>query len=98
MTLYRIFLYIAVLICLVITGFFLAGMGDGSIGAYNIGMWVPLVVIPAAMMFGGMHLKAKGRDGAATALLAALAIPGLLGGGVVLLMIVMFTINPGSFR
>ena len=98
MTLYRVFLVIDILVCLVIAGFFLAGLGDGSVGPYNIALWVPLVVVPATILFFGMQLKQKGRTGAATALLAVLAIPGLLGGGFVVLMIVMFTLNPGSFR
>ena len=98
MRLYRVFFLVDVLVCLVITGFFLFGVADGSIGSYNIAMWVPLVAIPAAMLFVGMQLKEKGRTGAATALLAALAIPGLLGAAFVVLMIVMFTANPGSFR
>lgn len=98
MTLYRVFLVIDTLVCLVISGFFLAGVGDGTVSSDNIALWVPLVVVPAAILFFGMQLKQKGRTGAATALLAAIAIPGLLGAGFVVLMIVMFTLNPGSFR
>ena len=98
MTLYRTFLVISGLVCLVVVGFFLAGLADGSVSSYNIAMWVPLVGIPMAVLFVAMQLKAKGRNGAATTLLATLAIPGLLGCGFVLLMIVMSTTNPGAFR
>ena len=59
---------------------------------------MPLVGAPAAIVFFGMQLKQKGRTGAATALLAVLAIPGLLGGGFVLLMFAMFALSPNSFR
>ena len=54
--------------------------------------------MPAAILFFGKQLKQKGRTGAATALLAALAIPGLLSGGFVLLMFAMFALSPNSFR
>lgn len=57
MTLYRVFLVIDILVCLVISGFFLVGLGDGTVGSANIALWVPLVVVPAAILFFGMQLK-----------------------------------------
>ena len=83
---------------LVLLGFFLAGLGDRSVSSFNIAIWLPLVGVPAAVLWGGLRLKAAGRPGLAAALLALLAVPGLLVGGWVLLLLVLFEMHPGAYR
>lgn len=90
------FLSIDALVFLVLGYFFLAGLGDGTVSSFNIAIWLPLVGVPAAVLWGGLHLKAIGRLGAAKLLLALLAVPGLLLGGWMLLIVVLFATNPGA--
>jgi hypothetical protein len=85
-------------IFLVLAYFFLAGLSDGTVGTSNIALWLPMICIPAAILFAGLRLKLAGRTGTAKILLACLAVPGILVGGFLLLLIVLFEMNPGAYR
>jgi len=63
---------------LVLSYFFLVGLEDGSVNSFNMALWLPLVGVPAAVLWGGLRLKATGRPGLAGGLLSLLAVPGLL--------------------
>jgi len=81
---------------LVVASFFLAGLGDGSVNAFNMAIWLPLVCVPAAVLAGGVWLNATGRPGMAKMTLALLAVPaGLLGVGFLVVM-VLFATHPGA--
>jgi hypothetical protein len=73
-------------------------LGDGTVSSFNAALWLLLIVVPAALLLGGLRLKALGRIGLANLLLALLAVPGLLAGGWMLLLIVLYATHPGSYR
>ncbi len=74
----------------VILAFFLAGLADGSIRAWNMPHWAGLIALPSLMLWAATTLSAKGRIGAAMALLGVMAVPALVVGTVILI----FIINP----
>jgi hypothetical protein len=53
---------------------------------------------PDGHFVGGLRLKKVGRTGAAKLFVATLAVPGLLAGGGLLLIIALFSNNPAAFR
>lgn len=78
--------------------FFLIGLADGSVSSFNMALWLPLMLVPPLVLWGGLRLKASGRPGAANGLLALVAVPGVLLGGWMLLLIAAFEMQPGAFR
>ncbi len=58
--------------------FFFIGLADGSVSSFNIGLWLGILAIVAAVLGGGWMLNGNGRRGAANAVLAILAVPALL--------------------
>jgi hypothetical protein len=88
-TLALILFIINLIATLVLYGFFLVGIGDGTVSAYNIGLWLPILVGFSAVVAGGWILRAKGRAGIATAILLPAAIPCTLYGVFVLLLIIL---------
>jgi len=69
--------------------FFLDGLRYPSSSGDYMGTWLPLLLVPAAMLAGALALRRKGRTGPATALLAVLAAPFVLYGLFVLAMVVL---------
>ena len=65
-------------VSLVILYFFLAGLADGSVSSFNIGLWLVILLVVGAVMFGSLALRSAGRVGLAVALLLVIALPGLL--------------------
>ena len=76
--------------------FFLLGRDDGSVNSFNIALWLALIGVPALLLWGALLLKKIGRSGLATGLLALLAVPGLFVGGWMLLLIILYSMNPGA--
>lgn len=66
------------LIAAVVLFFFFAGLADGRVSSFNIGMWLVLLLGVAGVVGGSLRLRSIGRRGAAMAVLLVLAIPGLL--------------------
>ncbi|GAB6047944.1 hypothetical protein JCM19379_17710 [Methyloparacoccus murrellii] len=87
--LYRLAFTFAALTAALLGVFFLVGIGDGSVSAFNIELWLFLLAGMAAILAIGHALRARGRSGAAIAVLAIAAVPGLAYGLFVLLLIVM---------
>ncbi|MES2713885.1 MAG: osmoprotectant transporter permease [Pseudomonadota bacterium] len=98
MKLFWTFFAIDTLVFAVLFFFFLEGLSDGSVSSFNMGLWLLLIGVPASVLAGGLLLNAKGRTRAAKALLATMAVPGLLAGAYVLLIIVLFASSPGAYR
>lgn len=71
--------------------FFLWGLADGSVSSFNSGLWTLLLGGLAAVVGGSLWLKSIGRAGLGTALLLALAIPGVLVG---LFFLILIVANP----
>lgn len=84
---YRVVLLLAGIVAAVVVGFFLVGLGDGSVSSFNLGLWLGLLTLTAAVVVGGRSLRARGHTRAAIALLGVLALPGLLYGLFVLLIV-----------
>jgi hypothetical protein len=89
MTFVRILLAIDVAVAMVILYFFFIGLADGSVSSFNSTLWLTILAALAAIIGGGAALNANGQRGAAIAVLLILAIPGLLYGLFVLMLIVL---------
>lgn len=94
----RMFWTCLVIDALVLLGGLYLGLTGRStpFSAESIGLWLAVVGMPAAVLWGGLRLKAIGRPGAATLLLALLAVPALLVGVYMLLLVVLFASHPGG--
>lgn len=86
---FRLLLGVDALVGAVFVWFFLLGLDDGSVSEFNIVLWLIILFGLAGLMFGGLLLRAWGRDGAAKLLLAVLAVPALLVGLFFLLLILL---------
>ena len=75
---YRFAFGAATLVAAVTVSFFFIGIADGSVSAFNIGLWIGLLVGIGAVLFAAHHLHARGYSKIAIALLAVPALPGLL--------------------
>jgi hypothetical protein len=76
-------------VALVVLFFFLAGLGDGSVSSFNIGLWLAILAVFAAVLGGVLLLKSNGYVTFANLLLLTLAIPGLLYGLFILSVIIL---------
>ena len=85
---FKILWGIDVLITLVVLYFFLLGLADGSVSAFNAGLWFAILVGLGMIMAGSLWLRSSGRPRSAMALLFALAVPGLLAGAFLLIVLI----------
>jgi hypothetical protein len=76
------------LIAAILVVFFFIGIADGSVSSFNIVLWMAILGTLTGVLWGGYALRGIGRSAIAVALLAALAIPGVLVGLFFLLIIV----------
>jgi hypothetical protein len=75
---FRILWGFDLLIALVVVFFFFWGLSDGTVSAFNIGLWLVLLLGVGSVVWGGRKLRAAGRTGLATGLLLILAFPGFM--------------------
>ena len=66
------------LIALVTLFFFFWGVIDGTVSAFNIGIWLILLAVVGGVVWGSLWLRSKGHMGPALSLAWFLAIPGFL--------------------
>ncbi|MBX2892704.1 MAG: osmoprotectant transporter permease [Saprospiraceae bacterium] len=66
------------IIALVVLYFFFIGMADGSVSASNMGLWMAMLGVVAAVLLGSLWLKSQERLGLAKCVLYILAVPGFL--------------------
>ena len=78
-------------IATIVVCFFLWGLADGSVSAFNIGLWVLILGGLAAVVGGSLWLRSIGRPGLGAALSWVLAVPGLLAG---LFFLILIVANP----
>ena len=76
--LYWITFVMAGLVAVSVLAFFFIGLADGSVSSYNSGLWLGLLAVAAAVPAAGHGLRARGQIKWAIAVLAILALPGLL--------------------
>jgi hypothetical protein len=89
--LFRILFGIDALAAGVIVYFFFLGLMDGSVSSFNMGLWVAILAVLAAILGGGYALHAAGRTRLANAVLLLLALPAVL--YALFILLVVFT-NP----
>jgi hypothetical protein len=86
--LYRILIGIDSAAALVALYFFAAGLADGSVSSFNIGIWLALLCGIGAVVGGGIALNMAGYRRTACAVLSILAAPSFLFGLFILALIV----------
>jgi hypothetical protein len=77
---FRILWGVDAAVALVIAYFFVAGLADGSVSSFNMGLWLTILFGAGAILLGGPLLRAAGHPRLASLVLAVLAVPGLLYG------------------
>ncbi len=85
---FRILFGIDVAAAAVIVYFFFVGLADGSVSSFNAGLWMAILAGTAAILGSGWALSAKGQRGAAIGVLSILAIPSVLFGLFMLLIVI----------
>lgn len=65
-------------IALVVLYFFFIGLADGSVSSVNMGLWLFLLSVVAAILSGSLWLKSHDKIGLAKGVLCVLAVPGFL--------------------
>lgn len=87
MKIFRILYVINVIAALIILYFFFLGWSDGSVSSFNIGLWMGILAGLVIILAGSRALKTRGHIAIANALLCVLAIPAILYG--IFLLIVL---------
>lgn len=88
---WRLLLGVDGLIALLLLGFFLIGLIDGTVSSYNIDTWLMMLAVPAGVLGGGIALDRAGHHSGSTLLLGLLAVPGIMAA---LLMLLILLLNP----
>lgn len=87
MTLFRVLWGIDVLAASIAVAFFFIGVADGSVSSFNILLWLALLGGVGVVVFGSRALERNGRRLPALALASVLAIPTLLFGVMIGVMV-----------
>jgi hypothetical protein len=74
----RILFVFDILVAIVVVGFFVVGLGDGSVSSFNGGLWFGILAALAVIIGGSWALQANGQRVAAIVVLLILAVPALL--------------------
>jgi hypothetical protein len=85
---YRALLACALVVAAIAVIFFVIGIADGSVSSFNIGIWLLLLSCLGAILGAGHALRTRGRTGWAIAVLSIAAVPGIIGGLLVLLVVI----------
>jgi hypothetical protein len=75
------------LVALIFVGFFLIGVGDGTVSSFNIVLWLGTLAVVCGVTGGSYALRRAGKRIPALVLALALAVPGLLVGVFFLVLI-----------
>ena len=79
------------IIAAVVFYFFFAGLADGSVSSFNMGLWALILTVLGGIMLGSLALKSAGQKVVAVLVLLVLAVPSLLGG---LLLLSILLLHP----
>ncbi|MBA2127100.1 osmoprotectant transporter permease [Hyphomicrobium methylovorum] len=88
MFMYRTFFAIDIAALFLALFYFFTGIGDGSITAFNIALWLGVLAAIIAILAMGYRLKSTGHRGTATTVLAILAVPAILAAAFVLSLLI----------
>lgn len=75
---FRLLWGVDVVAALIALGFFVIGIGDGTVSSVNIMLWLALLAGLAAIVFGSNALQANSQHGLAFIVAAVLGVPALL--------------------
>jgi hypothetical protein len=78
----------SVLTCVVVVVFFFIGLGDGSVSSFNLGLWLVLLCVSGLSLWAGHALHAREKHVLALVALAVTAVPGVLAGLFLLLILI----------
>lgn len=84
---FRVLFVLDLLIAGIVVFFFFWGLTDGSVSSFNMGLWMTVLVVLAAVLGVGYALRSAGRTALANLVLLALAVPGALYGLFILLVV-----------
>jgi len=84
---FRILLGLDIAAAAVVVYFFLVGLVDGSVSSFNMGLWLTILISVAAVIGGGVALRRNGHPVWANLVLLVLAIPTLLYGLFIVLIL-----------
>lgn len=76
--LHRILVAINAIVLGVLLYFFVWGLEDGSVSAFNILLWLALLAVPSVTLLGGAIAWASGRRALSIGLLLVPSLPGLM--------------------
>ena len=88
MKFFGILVAIDALIACIALYFFSIGLADGSVSSFNMTLWLGILGGIAAVIIGGLFFNAKGHRRLADVILLILALPGVLFGLFMLLLII----------
>jgi hypothetical protein len=74
-------------IAAIVVVFFLAGLSDGSVSSFNIGLWLGILAAGFVILAGGLFLRGKGHAVLALLLVIPAAAAGILYALFILLVI-----------
>lgn len=74
------------LLSLIVLYFFFVGLADGSVSSFNMGLWLMILAIIGAVMLGSLWMKSNNYLSLAKIILGIFAVPGLLYGLFILIM------------
>jgi hypothetical protein len=86
--LFRLLLGFNAVCAAVLLYFFFWGLSDGTVSSFNIGSWLAILAVAAALFGAALFLNAQGHSVFANFVLLALALPGFLYGLFILLVII----------
>ncbi|WP_284617993.1 hypothetical protein [Aquabacterium humicola] len=89
MTLFWTLWSIDALMAAILVAFFVIGLADGSVSSFNIVLWLGMLGAAAGLLWGSHALQAAGHHALAHGLLAAVAVPGVLFGLLLLMAVVL---------
>lgn len=75
------------LLSLIVLYFFFVGLADGSVSSFNMGLWLLILAIVGAVMLGSLWLKSNHYLSLAKTILGIFAVPGLLYGLFLLIVV-----------
>jgi hypothetical protein len=78
-------------IALIVFGFFVVGLADGSVSSFNMGLWLAILAGVGGIVGGGLLLRSARRMAIAYLVLLVLAVPGMLLG---LFFLILIIANP----
>jgi hypothetical protein len=86
---FNVFWGIDAIVAAIALYFFFIGLADGSVSSFNIGLWFVILLALAGVLGGGFALHRSGRQPIALALVSLLAVPAILAGLFLLLIVIL---------